>query len=111
MASIELKIIIYALIFMLFFNILLSFIAGAGGISLLDKDTYIQEITADMGIIGGWLTANLLTIGSAMFTFLGIDLISNLQVFPLWLNSIMLAYSILVIFATVFYIVDRLWLG
>lgn len=109
--STELKFIGIGLFSMLITGIFLQSFFPSENVSVFDRQQYINDITNEMGSISGFITSSLLNIGIEIFELFGIDFISASESLPLWVVSILSLYVTFLTFVTLFYLVDRLWIG
>ena len=123
MASTELKIVLFVTFFMFLFNLFIGLVVSQSSISLSDKDAYLNNIQNSfideegnfLEQLAGYITGNFITgifiIASAYFSLFGVDFILLIDVLPTWFNSIFVLFNITGLFAVVFYIIDRIWIG
>lgn len=111
MAYLEFRMVMFGVIFMFILNTLLVLFVSPDQIQDFNQDSVIEDITDELGAVSGFITSALLNIGIAMFGLFGIDFIAYVSVLPLWVLSALTLYNIIIVFALIFYLVDRIWVG
>lgn len=111
MGDFEYKTMIIGIIFFLFLNISLGFVIGNEPVEHFDKQEVLDEVTSELGVIGGFISTALLEIGLVFFGLFGVNFISAIAILPLWMNLILVTYNIIIVLAVIFWLVSRLWIG
>lgn len=92
-------------------NIFVGFLYPSDAITLYDRDSQIDTITENLGGISGFITGGLLEIGAFLFSLYGIDFIGFITDLPSFIATLFVVFNLSVVLATVFYIIDRFWIG
>jgi len=109
--SVELKVIIFSLIFMTILNIMLGQILDPSLVTDYNQDQAINEIVSELGAVSGFITSALLNIAIAIYSIFGVDFILAITVLPTIVVTLLTLFNAIVTFSIVFYLVDRIWIG
>jgi len=102
----EVNYIFTAYFFFFIFAIIIGLVIPESEIEEQSFSDVIDELSEDLGTIGGWTVGILLSIGNFIFSIVGVSLINNISILPLWLNSFLSLYSIMIVIFTIGWVVS-----
>jgi hypothetical protein len=113
MGSIEFKVILYGLIFMVITNISLGYIIDESMITNYDAETEVSDYvdSLDLGWFSGGALSLILSISSLFFSLFGVDFILMIEVLPTFMLTILTFFNVLIVFSLIMYLIDRIWIG
>lgn len=98
----EIKLILFGLVFFLAFGIITNVITGSTPAD--EREAILADVTEDMGFI----SASVITLGSGLFGLFGIDVFKGLVGMPVWLTTLITAFAILVILTFLLWFAEKI---
>jgi len=111
MAWVEFRVVMISIIFMFILNFMVVAVIGDTAVDEYNQDVIIDEVTAEMGAVSGFITDALINIGIAMYSIFGVDFIILVAEVPAIILNGLILYNIIATVTFIFYLVRILWIG
>lgn len=111
--SLEYKTIVGGLIFMVLLNLVMGLVVNPDTIEGFDEKAVIREWSDGISSFSfiSFTSRVLLNVANNVFSVFGVNLIASILLLPWWLNTLLILYNLIIVFAVIFYLIDRLWIG
>lgn len=102
----EVNYIFTAFVFFFIFGLILALVVPDAETKEQSFTEVVDDLSEDLGTIGGWVVGLLLGVGDFIFSVVGVSLINNVGVLPVWLNSFLALYAITIVIFIIAWVVS-----